>query len=87
LADDRSEGYVYRVIQQPEIPMIDFLNWSNLSKPFEPDSKRTGALSAEHALPNESNQNRYSSIELMRSIARWENEGGAVPQITQPLPS
>jgi hypothetical protein len=67
--------------------MIDVRIWTHLSKSLDSDSKRTGALTAEHKHPNESNQNRYSSIDLMRSIARWENEGGAVPQTMQPLPS
>jgi hypothetical protein len=58
--------------------MIDFLNRPQPSNFFEPDLNRTGRVVAER----EAEQSRFSSIELMRSIARWENEGGAVPQPT-----
>jgi hypothetical protein len=65
--------------------MIDFLNWTHLSKTSEPDSKPTVSFSAGQR-PNETKPS-FSSIELIRSIARWENEGGAIVEMTQPLPA
>lgn len=64
--------------------MIAFLNWTHFSEPFEPDAKQTG-LTAKHMDRNESKRTSFSSNELVRAIARWENEGGAVPQRTQSL--
>ena len=65
--------------------MIDFLNWNYLTTPFDPEPQRTDKVIAYPQKRNQSNQSRYSSIDLMRSVARWENEGGAVPQKMQPL--
>jgi hypothetical protein len=62
--------------------MIDFLNWNHSSNLFHPGSNRTSRVIGEDKQANESKQSRLSSAELMRSLARWENEGGAVPQTT-----
>ena len=64
--------------------MIDFLNWTHLSKASEPDSRSTAGFTSGQKT-NEAKQNSFSSIELIRSIGRWENEGGAVVEMTQPL--
>jgi hypothetical protein len=65
--------------------MIDFLNWTYPSNFFDADSNRTGRVMSKDKQPNESKQSGFSPIEMMRSIARWENEGGAVRQTAQPL--
>lgn len=56
--------------------MTDFLIYIRFSKPFERDSRQPG-LTATQA--DEAKGAGSSPTELMRSIARWENEGGAVP--------
>ena len=65
--------------------MIDFLNWNQSSALFDPEPRRTSKGIADPAKGKESSEVRYSSIDLLRSIARWENEGGAVPRAMQPL--